>query len=84
LPVGSGITAVRAVLHAALRAVTTPTPILLHYARRPADFAFARELRGLAPPSGLRVHFLVQRPRTARLPQATSRPRTRRLGAGPR
>src|SRR4029453_12107039 len=60
---GSGITAVRAVLRAALRARHDADAILLHYARRPADFAFARELHGLASRhAGLRIHSLVQRP----------------------
>jgi len=66
---GSGITAVRALLHAALRARHDADAILLHYARRPADFAFARELHGLASRhAGLRVHFLVQRPEDGTAP----------------
>jgi ferredoxin-NADP reductase len=66
---GSGITAVRAVLQAALRARHDADAILLHYARRPADVAFADELRGLASRhSGLRVHFLVQRPEDGTAP----------------
>lgn len=60
---GSGITAVRAVLHAALRARHDADVVLLYYARRPADFAFADELRALANRHpGLRVRFLAQRP----------------------
>ncbi|MDX2167678.1 MAG: ferredoxin reductase [Deltaproteobacteria bacterium] len=60
---GSGITAVHAVLTAALRARHDADVVLLYYARRPADLAFAEELRGLAlRHSGLRIHFLTQRP----------------------
>ena len=60
---GSGITAVRAVLHAALRARHDPDVVLLYYARRPADFAFADALRALAHRHArLRLHFLAQQP----------------------
>jgi ferredoxin-NADP reductase len=60
---GSGITAVRAVLLATLRARHDADAILLYYARRPADFAFADELRALAcHHPRLRVHLLPQRP----------------------
>jgi ferredoxin-NADP reductase len=60
---GSGITAVQAVLRAALRARHDADAVLLYYARRPADFAFAGELRDLASRHpGFGVHFLAQRP----------------------
>ncbi len=60
---GSGITAVRAVLDAALRARHDADAILLYYARRAADFAFADHLRGLARlHPRLRIHFLAQLP----------------------
>lgn len=60
---GSGITAVHAVLCSALRARHEIDATLLYYARRPADFAFADELRALEHRHpGLRVHLLAQRP----------------------
>ncbi len=60
---GSGITAVYAVLRAALRARHEIDATLLYYARRPADFAFARELRALERRHrSLRVHLLAQQP----------------------
>jgi len=60
---GSGITAVYAVLRAALRARQEIDATLLYYARRPADFAFARELRALERRHpALRVHLLAQQP----------------------
>ena len=60
---GSGITAVRAVLQAALRARHDADAILLYYARRPVDFAFAGDLRDLGSRHpGFRVQFLAQRP----------------------
>lgn len=66
---GSGITAVRAVLHEALRVRHDADAILLQYARRPADFAFADELCDLASRHpGLRVNFLVQQPEDGTAP----------------
>jgi len=66
---GSGITAVRAVLQAALRIRHHADAILMYYARRPADLAFAGELRDLARRHpGFRVHFLVQRPEDGTAP----------------
>lgn len=60
---GSGITAIRAVLHDALRARHEIDAALLYYARRSADFAFASELRALERRHpALRVHFLAQQP----------------------
>jgi stearoyl-CoA 9-desaturase NADPH oxidoreductase len=60
---GSGITAVYAVLRAALRARHEIDATLLYYARRPVDFAFARELRELERRyPALRVHLLAQQP----------------------
>lgn len=60
---GSGITAVYAVLTAALRARHEVDATLLYYARTPADFAFARELRALETRHPrLRVHLLAQQP----------------------
>ena len=59
---GSGITAVYAVLCAALRAQSDIPATLLYYARRSADFAFAGELRALERRhGGLRLHLLAQR-----------------------
>ncbi len=60
---GSGITAVRAVLLAALRARPRIDAVVLYYARRATDFACADDLRGLARRRPrLRVHFLAQQP----------------------
>jgi len=60
---GSGITAVYAVLRAALRARHEVDAIVLDYARRPVDFAFASELRALERRHPrLRVHLLAQQP----------------------
>jgi stearoyl-CoA 9-desaturase NADPH oxidoreductase len=60
---GSGITAVYAVLRCALRARHEIDATLLYYARRPADFAFASELRALERSHpALRVHLLAQHP----------------------
>lgn len=60
---GSGITAVFAVLRAALRARHEIDATLLYYARRPEDFAFARELLALESlHPALRVHLLAQQP----------------------
>lgn len=60
---GSGITAVYAVLRAALRARHEVDATLLYYGRRPADFAFADALRALVRRHpALRVHLLAQQP----------------------
>ena len=60
---GSGITAVYAVLRDALRVRHEIDATLLYYARRPADFAFASELRALERRHpALRVHLLAQHP----------------------
>lgn len=60
---GSGITAVYAVLRECLRARHEIDATLLYYARRPADFAFASELRALERRHpALRVHLLAQHP----------------------
>lgn len=60
---GGGVTAVYAVLRAALRARHEVDATLLYYARRPVDFAFAHELRVLERRHPrLRVHLLAQRP----------------------
>jgi ferredoxin-NADP reductase len=60
---GSGITAVLAVLRAALRADPATDACLLYYARRPCDFAFADALQQLERRhASLQVHRLVQQP----------------------
>jgi ferredoxin-NADP reductase len=60
---GSGITAVYAVLRAALRARHEIDATVLYYARRAPDFAFAEELRELERRHPrLRVHLLAQQP----------------------
>jgi ferredoxin-NADP reductase len=60
---GSGITAIYAVLRDALRLRPEIDAALLYYARRPCDFAFARELRRLeGRHPALRVHLLAQQP----------------------
>lgn len=58
---GSGITAVGSLIRAALRVDAAADAVLLYYARRQADFAFARLLRDLAVRHPrFRVHFLAQ------------------------
>ena len=58
---GSGITAVRSLARAALQRDANADAVLLYYARRRADFAFAAELEDLAAHHArFRVHFLPQ------------------------
>ena len=60
---GSGITAVRSLVRAALRRRDDADVVLLYYARRLVDFAFANELADLAARhAGFRVAFLAQTP----------------------
>lgn len=77
---GSGITAIYALLRAALQARGTADVIVLYYAARPADFAFVSDLRRLARDyRGLHVHFVAQRAKPERAPR--QRPTAARFGA---
>lgn len=60
---GSGITAISSLVRAALRRRTDTDAVLLYYARRRVDFAFATELADLATRfPRFRVAFLTQTP----------------------
>jgi ferredoxin-NADP reductase len=66
---GSGITAVRSLLRAALRRRDDADVVLLYYARRRVDFAFADDLAELAARHPrCRVHLLAQQPDEGRAP----------------